>query len=156
MEAGALAALPRRLGPALGEAALVGFAEVSGVPGRHLLSTRVLGLGVGVIILMAFGVLALVACAIGSRTSSSGLVAGATGGYFLLCIILIAAPKGESEADELGVSGHDNSIIARAMMAVMMVLAAAAAGIFYLVAHVMKPKYARPIDTYMDVLHRRQ
>mmetsp|Transcript_19792 Transcript_19792/g.67444 ORF Transcript_19792/g.67444 Transcript_19792/m.67444 type:complete len:129 (+) Transcript_19792:138-524(+) len=127
-----------------------------GAPRRALTSERVLGLGPGVIILAVLLFLSLVGCYVGRSAGKPAIGLLVTFACGLLSLILLVSPRGritdDSMSAELG--GHDDSITERFLMYLAMVLGVLMAAGGFVVLHLSKARYARPIDYERDVLKR--
>ncbi|GAQ80612.1 hypothetical protein KFL_000580060 [Klebsormidium nitens] len=114
-------------------------------------------MGVGVLVIAAFVVLAFAMWFIGERLEMGGQ--GCAAGLLLLVVVVIilaVAPKKSSRhtnSDEI--KGHDETIVQRAFLMIAMVLGVLGSLLGLIVHHVQQPKYSRPLSMRQDILRQR-
>jgi len=114
----------------------------------------IIGVGVGVFVLLVLLILSIAACYLGGGSRYSNQIsAGATGGFVVITILLLVAPRGESAKGtiEAEIAGYDSTITHRALMTVSMVLAVIVAGGGMVAFHLAPTVYAKPVDFQADI-----
>lgn len=117
--------------------------------------STVLGVGIGVFVLLVLLAASVTTCFLGSGSRySSQISIGTTAVFFLVAIVLLVSPRGEtSKGDvESEISGYDETVTHRALMLSSLLMASLAAGIGFLTTHMLAPAHAKPLDYKADVL----
>eukprot|EP00899_Mesostigma_viride_P023110 jgi/Mesvir1/3984/Mv15040-RA.1 len=117
---------------------------------------RVFGLGVGLVVLIIFGILCILICLLGSATRSPG-------GVFILslilfvifCAILFSLPRGDDDSrkDTSGIpEGRDKTRFWHIFLFILLAIGVILALLGMLVNHIKPTRYARPLSQRVDVM----